>query len=292
LNQQARLQLQARRTGEHSFELLPREKDRGFNRLPLPSAGDLFLDLEGDPFLGDGLTYLFGAAWEEQGKPEYHPWWAHDPSEERRATEAVVDFLTERCGADPSAHVYHYGPIEVSTLKRLVGRHGTREGELDDLLRREVFVDLSAVVRQGMRISHSGYGLKKVETFYYTRQGGAVADAGGAVLAYERWLETRDDGALEQIQAYNREDCLSLLKMQRWLMSIRPEDATWQGPQEAQAGRESHRGGPEGRCALPAVAAARQAVAGSPSLLPPPRRAAGVVVVLRAAEDGRGRVDR
>ena len=40
-------------------------------------------------------------------------------------------------------------------------RHGTREEEVDDLLRRQMFVDLYQVVRQTMRISHDGYSLKQ-----------------------------------------------------------------------------------------------------------------------------------
>jgi len=232
LNHQARLQLQYKRTHEHTHEFLPREKDRGFSRLPRPSPGDVFLDVEGDPFVGEGLTYLFGAAWEENGATQYQAWWAHDAGEEQAAFESVMDFIAERRGNDQSAHIYHYGAMEVATLKRLMGRCATRENELDDLLRREAFVDLSTVVRQGMRISHSSYGLKKVETFYFEREAEGVADAGGAVLAYEQWLDTNDDAMLVEIEKYNREDCVSIVEMRRWLIRIRPEDAQWKEPQE------------------------------------------------------------
>lgn len=232
LNHQARLQLGHRETGKHTFELLELEKDRGFFRLPRPSAGDLFLDVEGDPFAGEGLTYLFGAAWEENGTTAYKSWWAHDAAGERAAFEAVMDLLVSRRNEHPDAHIYHYGAMEVATLKRLMGRHGTRENELDDLLRREAFVDLSAVVRQGMRISHPGYGLKKVETFYFDRTSEGVFDAGGAVLAYEQWLETDDDAMLGEIEAYNREDCLSIVELRRWLIERRPDGVTWKEPQE------------------------------------------------------------
>lgn len=232
LNHQARLQLDYRRSGQHTYELLPVEKDRGFCRLPRSTTADVFLDVEGDPFVGDGLTYLFGVAWDENGATRYRAWWAHDANQERASFESVMDFLAERRGNDASAHIYHYGALEVATFKRLMGRYGTRELELDDLLRREAFVDLSAVVRQGMRISHSSYGLKKVEKFYFHREGEGVADAGGAVLAYEKWLDTNDEAMLGEIEKYNKEDCVSIVEMRRWLAGIRPPDAQWKEPQE------------------------------------------------------------
>jgi uncharacterized protein len=231
LSNQARLQLEYRRSGQHTFELLPSEPERGFARLPHPAPGDVFLDVEGDPFVGDGLTYLFGAAWEEvNGESRYERWWAHDLTAERSAFEGLMDLLVARSNASPGMHIYHYGAMDVATLKRLMGRHGTRENELDTLLRGEAFVDLSAVVRQGMRISHSSYGLKKVETFYFDREAEGVADAGGAILAYEQWLESGDPAMLDEIEAYNREDCLSIVAMRRWLLRIRPVEVEWPAP--------------------------------------------------------------
>jgi predicted RecB family nuclease len=232
LNHQARLQLQQRRTGELTREPLPLAEGRGFNRLPRATDGDVFLDLEGDPFAGDGLTYLFGVAWETSGGIEYRAWWAHDAEQERRAFENVVDFITERRKAAGGGHVYHYGAIETATLKRLAGHYGTRESELDDLLRCEAFVDLSAVVRQGLRIGQSSYGLKAVEEFYFTRESKGVRDAGGAIVAYEKWVETGNAKLLEVIEEYNREDCVSTLELRRWLVHIRPDAASWKEPQE------------------------------------------------------------
>ena len=46
-------------------------------------------------------------------------------------------------------HVYHYAPYERTALSRLMGEHGTREDELDDLLRGEVLVDLYRVDAPG-----------------------------------------------------------------------------------------------------------------------------------------------
>ena len=45
----------------------PNPAARGLNALPEPSAGDLFFDIEGDPFVGTGgLEYLLGVGWVEQ----------------------------------------------------------------------------------------------------------------------------------------------------------------------------------------------------------------------------------
>ena len=61
LREQARVQVAGRYSGEPVYEALEPEPGFGLARLPAPTAGDVFFDLEGDPFCGDGgLEYLFG----------------------------------------------------------------------------------------------------------------------------------------------------------------------------------------------------------------------------------------
>ena len=49
LKKQAKLQLKKIDKEENIFELLEFENDKGLNRLPKPSNGDIFFDIEGDP---------------------------------------------------------------------------------------------------------------------------------------------------------------------------------------------------------------------------------------------------
>ena len=152
-----------------AWKVLAPEPKRGFELLPPPSAGDLFFDIEGDPFWepGRGLEYLWGIV---DTAGAFRPFWAHDRAQERRAVEGVIDLIRER-RARRSARCTSTTtpPTRSSALKRLTCEYGTREDELDDLLRDEVFVDLYKVVSQGLRLSHERYGLKQVETFYFER---------------------------------------------------------------------------------------------------------------------------
>src|SRR5207248_1940134 len=92
------------------------EPPQGFAVLPDPTPGDLFLDLEGDPYaLEGGLEYLFGIVELVGGEPVYHPFWAHDRAEEKIAFQQVIDFITERRTRFPDMHVYHYAAYEPST---------------------------------------------------------------------------------------------------------------------------------------------------------------------------------
>ena len=70
-----------------------------------------------------------------------------------QALETFVDTVMARWEEHPGMHVYHFSPYEPAAVKRLVGRHGTREEELDRLLRAERFVDLFA----------ASYGIPKRE---------------------------------------------------------------------------------------------------------------------------------
>ena len=239
LRLQAGLQVAQRETGEHSYVLLEPEEGRGFQRLPEPSQGDLFFDMEGDPFVDGGLEYLFGVTWVENGEPRFKPFWGTDRAAEKRAFEDFMDFVAERRRTHPDLHVYHYAPYEPTALKRLMGMHATREDELDDLLRNEVLVDLFAVVRQGMRISQPSYSIKKVEAFYMPEREATVTDGADSIIEFERWLDEGDDSILEAIERYNEEDCLSTWKLREWLLERRTEamrehgvEIPWRAPAE------------------------------------------------------------
>jgi predicted RecB family nuclease len=233
LRDQAGLQYGARVTGRHAYHLLEPAPKRGFELLPKPSPGDVFFDIEGDPFWAAdrGLEYLFGVLWREVGETAFRPFWAHNRESEKRAFEELVDFLHERLRADPDMHVYHYAAYEPVVLKRLMGLYGTREEEVDDLLRRGVLVDLFAVVRHALRASYPTYSLKDIERFYLDGRKAEVKGGEDSMLLYEQWRDSGADELLEAIRAYNEEDCFSTLLLRDWLLERRAEA-------ESQYGRE------------------------------------------------------
>ena len=244
VREQARLQLEGRRLGEPRYELLlpapgePIDPERGLASLPEPSPGDLFLDLEGDPYaFEDGLDYLFGVL---DCDGTFHAFWSRDGdgefglAGERLAFERLMDFIAERRAADPTMHVYHYAPYEPTALKRLMGRYGTRETEVDDLLRQGVLVDLLRVVRQSMRASVESYSIKKLEIFYGFEREIDLRDAGSSIVAFEQWLQLGEGERpgsehLERIERYNRDDVISDQRLRDWLEDRRPELASLTG---------------------------------------------------------------
>ena len=223
---QARLQSAARVTGRHSYELIALEEERGFALLPQPDAGDLFFDIEGYPYFepSRGLEYLFGVTSAEDGEPRFRAFRAHDRPSEQRMFEAFIDHVRDAIALHPGMHVYHYASYEPAALKRLMQEYGTREEELDDLLRRQVFVDLFRVVQQTLRISHDGYSLKQVRTFFMPEAGrGQVTGGEESIVVFERWLQTGDPSLLDAIERYNEEDCLSTLQLRDWLLERKAE---------------------------------------------------------------------
>lgn len=227
LRAQAALQQLQYADGKVRYELIPldpAEPLRGLARLPEPNPADLFLDFENDPWAGeDGLEYLVGVIAKDDGAWRYRALWAHSAAEERRAFEQLIDEITQRRAANPGMHVYHYGAYEDSTLKRLASRYGTREDELDSLIKQDVLVDLYTVVRQGVRISQETYSLKKVEALYGFKREGPVTRPGFATVEYERWLVERDAAILQGIEAYNKDDCVALVGLRDWLEERRLE---------------------------------------------------------------------
>lgn len=229
LRDQARLQHAQRTTGTYAYELLPLQPGRGFTLLPPPDEGDVFFDMEGDPLYTPdrGLEYLFGIYLAKEQR--YIAYWARSDRDERAAFESLVDFIDARRASYPRMHVYHYAPYETTALKRLSGYHATREESLDVLLRAQTFVDLYAVVRQGMRISQPSYSIKKLEPFYHFTRDTKTQRGDDSILMFESWLVDGDDNVLVDIENYNRDDCISTQRLRDWLLELRRELAVRDG---------------------------------------------------------------
>jgi len=214
---QARLQ-HARKTGTPAFELRQPEPGKGFDLLPSPRPGDIFYDIEGDPHYEGGLEYLHGVWFDGQFKA----FWAHDHAAEARALSDLLEFFRGRLAVFPEARIHHYAAYEITALRRLTAKYGIGEAFLDRLLRERRFVDLFAVVRGALIGSEANYSIKSMEAFYGRKRDGEVKTAGGSVVAYERWRETGEQQILDEIEDYNRIDCISTEELRDWLVSIRP----------------------------------------------------------------------
>src|SRR6267378_1762271 len=226
VQKQARVQVEGRTEKKLKHEpILPVAEGMGFCRLPEPSLGDMFVDLEGDPFVGEnGLQYLFGfAVLDVRGELKYEKRWALNREEEKKGFEWLVDEIMQRREANQKMHVYHFGGYEPGALKRLMGMYATREDEIDRMLRAGVLVDLHQVFKQGLRASVEEYSLKKLEAFCEFERKTTLEDSRRAMRYVEHRLELGwgDEEVPEEIrevmEGYNREDCFSTAALRDWL---------------------------------------------------------------------------
>ena len=229
VREQARLQVASLDRMWPEFDILELEPDAGFHSLPAPTAHDVFIDFEGDPFAhdGQGHQYLFGLlAPDETGQLVYSCSWAFDSVEEKRSFEWYVDQIMGHRAADPAMHVYHFHHYEPSQFKTLMGRYATRVNEVDTLLRDRHFVDLHSVFKQAIRAGVEKYTLKKIEACYSFVRSVDLDKSREAMRVIEHTLElgSRDEAieALKEkyrdsMEGYNQDDCRSTAALRDWL---------------------------------------------------------------------------
>ena len=224
VREQARVQVAGRNRGQPVHEVFEVTDEHGLSLLPEPSPGDIFFDLEGDPFVGlGGREYLFGFAWEDQTGQQIYDWrWAMTADEEKQAFEWFVDSVMTRWSEYPAMHIYHFTPYEPSALKRLMGRHSTREDEIDRMLRAGLFIDLHTVLKRALRASVEQYSLKALEVFHGFRRAAPLEEARSAMRQMEHALELGQatevsESARNTIALYNADDCFSTRSLRNWL---------------------------------------------------------------------------
>jgi uncharacterized protein len=238
---QARLQCETRDVRNEDPDAKPRYEvlaQKGANgepiglaTLPPVHAADVFFDMEGYPLVPGGLEYLFGT-WtrnEQTGQFDFRDWWAHDRAEEKIAFEAFIDWIFTRWKNNPRLHIYHYASYECCAIRRLSTRHDTRQDEVDDLLRNNVFVDLYQVVRHALRIGEESYSLKTIEILYRAKRSTEIETASESIVQYANFMATgqahdwRSSSILKAIRDYNEDDCRSTAELCDWLRELAKE---------------------------------------------------------------------
>src|SRR6185436_736132 len=105
------------------------------------------------------------------------------------------------------------------------------EQALDRMLRAERFVDLYAVVRQGMLVGVERYSIKNLEPLYEFARAVPLLEANRCLRAMEHALEMNLPDAvpadvLAAVEGYNKDDCLSTLRLRDWLEQVRAQAET------------------------------------------------------------------
>jgi predicted RecB family nuclease len=234
LRAQARVQLE---TGSSKTPAVEVYDPSALAALPIPDAGDIFFDFEGDPLYSEdatgqvqwGLDYLFGLIEPDE---TFVPFWAHSFTEERQALINFLDYVTRRRARYPAMHIYHYAAYERTHLLSLAARHGVGEDAVDDLLRENVLVDLYPIVKKALRVGSRSYSIKKLEPLYMGAQHReGVDNAADSITEYADARELVRAGELAEGQAkldaiadYNEYDCLSTLRLRDWLLARADEN--------------------------------------------------------------------
>lgn len=203
-------------------------KNSGLALLPPHSPQDVFFDIEGFPLVDGGLEYLWGNTYfDAQGNRQFKDFWAHNPAQEKIAFKAFIEWVYARWQQDPQMHIYHYANYEIAACRKLMGRYGVCENEVDQLLRHNVFVDLYNIVKASVLLGEPRYSIKNVEHLYRGKRDTEVGNGGDSVVVYEKWREAFSEGletddwrtckTLNDIRDYNIDDCNSTQELTDWL---------------------------------------------------------------------------
>lgn len=230
----ARLREQASvQAGVEPFVLIrPQSRNDGLAKVPAPHSGDIYFDLEGDPFAGiPTLDYLW-AYCDVAGN--YIHRWAHDVDAERAAFLWFLEVLEAKDDEGGDWHVYHYNSYELTSLRRVAADWPERHQQASLVARVEAiikrrFIDLYFIVENSLRTQKGTTSLKLIEKLAgYDRSTGAAADAvaraDDSIRAYEQFILSTDEATkaaiLQGILEYNTHDVRATHAVHEWLFGL------------------------------------------------------------------------
>ena len=228
----AQAAIQKRSVGDDipKFEIVTPAPDEkiGLALLPPQSPLDVFFEIEGYPLDEGGLEYLWGSTYfDDNDNRQFIDFWAHNPEQEKQCFQDFIHWVYQRWKQDSTMHIYHYANYEIAACRKLMGRYGVCEYEVDQRLRNEVFVDLYKIVKGGVLLGEPRYSIKNVDHLYRGKRETEVGNGGDSVVVYEQWRELNQRGEqgdtwetskiLSDIRDYNIDDCDSTQELVFWL---------------------------------------------------------------------------
>ena len=167
----------------------------GCHKLPAPSAGDIFLDLEGDPFVGEGgLEYCLAMSLQKDtARRDYIAEWAFSRADEKQAFEHFVDFVIDALGSDfPTCISIITRPT--SPARSSASWAATRPAKRDRSDAAGIVCSSisTASSRHGIRASVESYSIKKLEPLYGLRASDSPARGEQRACPATGYLELGD----------------------------------------------------------------------------------------------------
>ncbi len=171
---------------------------------------EIFIDFESDMVLNEKGTelsridYLIGLLKCSDGKEEYISLLLED-SEEQLEND-FTKFLTEH----KDYTFYHYGHYEKSIF----------EEKWKDLPKVHL-VNIEKIVRDSVILPVSSYSLKSIAKALGFKWRNKDANAMQSMCWYSNYIETKDRKFLDLSIEYNHDDCLALLWLRNWLLTLK-----------------------------------------------------------------------
>ena len=233
LKSQAKLQEEKRKTGESKIIILDPDVGKGFYKIPKPSEGDVFFDIEGFPRMDRPFEYLHGIYYKEKNQFKFKSFWAKDFNEksERENFIELINFLEKHFKKYPDAHIYHYNTYEKRAIREMSSAYSKDFPKADiindDWLRGEKYVDLFRIATQSIRTSEKDMSLKSLEQFYKFERKADIVKADDSIVKYDNWIATKNDKYKQDIINYNKEDCISTYELREFLIQKKPKNIEW-----------------------------------------------------------------
>jgi len=185
---------------------------------------EIHFDIESHP--PTDVDYLYGFWIGDYHSGTYQRFVAETPEDERNMWRAFLSW-TETLPEEYT--VYHYAAYELQRLRQLAERYGD---EAHPGFKRFVnaLQDVKDIIRASCVFPIYFYSLKSIAKFLGASWGSDVKGGGESVIAFDRWLETKDRAILEDIIVYNKDDVRATAFLINWLRTYGISQTVYKPP--------------------------------------------------------------